>query len=101
MLRASSVTLGMLSTLTEVQFPHLKSEETEHAHMRDYLTLKIWKDNQEGWRTGFKEKVARMGAIEAGKGWICSLESQAIYFRLYPRTMGSHRRWERERSDMD
>lgn len=63
--------------------------------------IEVWKDNQEGWGTGFKKKVARMGAMEAGKGWICSLVSHAIYFRLYPRTMGSHRRWERERSDMD
>lgn len=63
--------------------------------------IEIWKDIQEGWRTVFTEKVARIGAMEAGKVWIYSLASHALYLRLYPRTVGSHRCWERERSDLD
>lgn len=41
--QASSVTLGLLSTLTEVQLPHPKSEETDCALGRDYLILKYGK----------------------------------------------------------
>lgn len=93
--------VGHVVYLVRFSFP-IRSVKIQRACSHERLfDIEIWKDNQEGWRTGFKEKVARMGAMEAGKGWICSLVSHAIYFRLYLRTMGSHRSWERERSVMD
>lgn len=79
-----------------------KERERERVRARETLfDTEIWKELQEGWRTGFRERVVRMGAMEAGKGWICCLVSHATCFRLYPKTMGSHRRWERGRSDLN